>query len=87
MEKKYRRTICFVLTLVIHFLLLKVFELLANLTAIFLIFTGFVIIGFFLRYVKHQAIKDLGWGLLYGTLFSICLIIALFTYLTIPNFC
>lgn len=80
--KKHGNIFFLILTIAVYYILLTVFKLLNNFNIIILIFIAGILGGILLKkYTKSKAIKDLGWGLLYGTLFTICAVIGIFIYL------
>ena len=78
------KIVSFVLTILIQFLSLMTLKLLDNFYLIILIFISCLLAGFLIKMnssVKSRT-KEIGWGLLYGSLTSVTLVILFVIWLS-----
>jgi amino acid transporter len=81
----FMKSIFFALTVVSQFILVASLKILDNLHIVALIFAVCMTVGFFLMYLDNTiniTLKSLGWGLRYGTLFSIIATMAFLYWLS-----
>ncbi len=71
-----------VLTLMIQFICVREFKLFDNMYLIFIIFIVTLLSGLGMYNSKSKTFKDLGWGLLFGSLSSIALIFVFMIWLS-----
>jgi hypothetical protein len=75
----------FIATLALQFLSVLMFKLLDNFIPIISIFITCMVAGLLLKYTNDnpkRIVKNLGWGLLYGSLSSVALLIAFMIWLS-----
>ena len=79
------RYICFALTMLAEYLLSRAFKIMDNPDVLIIIIISILLIGMFITiYGKSvsPAIKNIGWGMLYGSICTICLMVFLFFWLS-----
>jgi hypothetical protein len=77
--------VCLALTLLAEYLLIRVFKMLDNTDVLIIIFVSVLLIGMFITIYNKKVsktIKNIGWGMLYGSISTIVLMVVFFLWLS-----